>query len=113
MKMRHTDSVEIRFIGPASNLAKATQAMKNLGFINSSETVPWREAFPEYESRELPGMILSGARLREDLTQAQLAEMTGIPQGHISEMENGKRPIGKKHAHLFAKALNCGYKVFL
>jgi DNA-binding XRE family transcriptional regulator len=100
-------------IGPASNLAKATQAMKNLGFINSSDTVPWREAFPEYESLEFSGMILSGARLREDLTQAQLAEMTGIPQGHISEMENGKRPIGKKNAHLFAKVLNCGYKVFL
>ncbi|MGC8493518.1 MAG: hypothetical protein ACP5SH_17485 [Syntrophobacteraceae bacterium] len=28
-------------------------------------------------------------------------------------MENGKRPVGKKTAKKFAKALNTGYKVFL
>jgi len=39
--------------------------------------------------------------------------LTGIPQSHISEMENGKRPIGKKRAKILAKALKVGYKVFL
>ena len=113
MKKPHTEAVELRFIGPAANLARATRVMKDLGFVNSSETVPWREAFPEYDDHEMSGMILFGARMRENLTQAELSEITGIPQSHISEMENGKRPIGKKHARLFAKALNCGYKVFL
>lgn len=113
MEKTYSESVELRFIGPAANLAKATKDMKELGFIDCSESVPWKDAFPEYSEHEFPGMILSGARMREKLTQAQLAEITGIPQSHISEMENGKRPIGKKHARLFAKALNCGYKVFL
>ena len=47
------------------------------------------------------------------MTQAQLSKMTGIPQRHISEMENGKRPIGKENAKKLAKALNCDYRRFL
>ncbi|MFH0788088.1 MAG: helix-turn-helix transcriptional regulator [Pseudomonadota bacterium] len=39
--------------------------------------------------------------------------MTGIPQRHLSMMEHGKRPIGKKNAHLLAKVLNVDYRVFL
>ena len=62
---------------------------------------------------ELPGVILAGSRYKEDMTQAELAEKTGIPQSHISEMENGKRPITVKTAKILARALNTGYKVFL
>ena len=43
----------------------------------------------------------------------KLAELTGIPQRHISEMENGKRPIGKEMAKRLGKVLNISYKVFL
>jgi len=39
--------------------------------------------------------------------------MTGIPRRHISEMEHGKRPIGKETARRLAKALKCDYRVFL
>jgi len=57
---------------------------------------------------------LRGARHREGLTQRQLAEQTGIPQRHISEMENNKRSIGKNRAKILARALNtAGYRVFL
>ncbi|WP_305047307.1 helix-turn-helix transcriptional regulator [Geobacter sp. OR-1] len=42
-----------------------------------------------------------------------MAELTSIPQRHISEMENGKRPIGKETAKKLAKALNTDYRVFL
>jgi plasmid maintenance system antidote protein VapI len=75
--------------------------------------VPWRELFPEYTDEELPGVCLAGSRLKEGMTQKRLSELTGIPQSHISEMENGKRPIGKKRAKILAKVLNVGYKVFL
>jgi len=50
---------------------------------------------------------------REGLTQIQLSKLTGIPQRHISEMENGKRPIGKEMAKRLGKALSISYKVFL
>ena len=112
-KKRHTETVELKFIGPVSNLNQALDAMKSLGFVDASDYVPWREAFPEHSEAQLIGKALAGARYREGLTQTQLAERVGIPQRHISEMENGKRPIGKEMAKRLGKALNIGYKAFL
>ncbi len=79
---------------------------------NASDSIPWRECFP-YTDEQMPGAALAGARAKEGLTQRQLAEMTGISQRHFSEMENGKRPIGKQIAKKLGKALNVRYKVFL
>jgi ribosome-binding protein aMBF1 (putative translation factor) len=76
-------------------------------------SVDWREAFGSYEDHELQGAALRGARTKEGLTQKQLSELAGIPQGHLSEMENGKRPIGVIVAKKLGKALNISYKVFL
>ena len=102
----------------SSKISKLTDLAKELGIFDTSEGdtedfVPWREAFPEITDENLPGTCLRGARYKEAITQRQLSEKTGIPQRHISEMENAKRPIGKKNAKLFAKVLNSSYKVFL
>ena len=57
---------------------------------------------------------LRGLRSREHLTQKQLSQMIGAKPSHISEMENGKRSIGKEMAKRLAKALRTHYnKVFL
>jgi DNA-binding XRE family transcriptional regulator len=37
------------------------------------------------------GNLLAGARLKAELTQAQLAEKAGVRQNMISDYENGKR----------------------
>ena len=108
-----TDKIELRLIGPIANMASAVNALKPLGFVDTSESVPWREAYPEYSDEDLPGVCLRGSRYKEELTQKQLADITGIPQRHISEMENGKRPIGKEMAKRLGKALNISYKVFM
>jgi transcriptional regulator with XRE-family HTH domain len=75
--------------------------------------VPWREAFPPLDDAERPGRMLRAARTREDLTQMQLARLTGIPQRHLSEMEHGKRTIGKERAKKLAEVLQVDYHVFL
>jgi DNA-binding XRE family transcriptional regulator len=67
------------------------------------------EVFPDSH----PGKILNGLRTREDLTQAQLAEKVGLKPHHISEMEHGKRVIGKAMAKKLAEVLNASYKMFL
>ena len=108
-----TETIELRFLGPISNMAKAINALKPLGFVDTSDTVPWREAYPDYSEQQLIGKALAGARYKEGLTQIQLSELTGIPQRHISEMENGKRSIGKEMAKRLGKALSIGYKAFL
>lgn len=71
------------------------------------------EVFPEYLGQE-NRIALRAYRTRENLTQKQLAALTGIPQHHISEMENGKRPIGKERARKLAEALHVGdWRVFV
>jgi len=51
--------------------------------------------------------------VKEGIMQKQLSEQNGIPQRHISMMENDKRSIVKKMAKHLGKALNIGFKVFL
>jgi DNA-binding XRE family transcriptional regulator len=112
-KKRPIETIELRFIGPIVNMAKAVETLKPLGFVDTSDSVPWREAFSEYKDEDLPGVCLRGSRHKEGITQKQLSERTGIPQRHISMMEHGKRPIGKEMAKRLGKALNIGFKVFL
>ena len=60
-----------------------------------------------------PAAILRGLRYREGMTQAELARRTGIPQRHISEMENSRRPIATQNARKLAEALSCPPTRFL
>ncbi len=81
--------------------------------MDLDQTIPWREMFPDISREEAPGVCLRGARRKEGMTQTELAQRIGVPQRHISEMEHGKRPIGKEMAKRLGAALNIGYKVFL
>ena len=113
MRTPPTDTVELRFIGPSARRHEAIEALKTMGFRDVGDTVPWQDCFPDLLPEELPGRSLRGARAKEGMTQRELAHRTGIPQRHISEMENGKRPIGKEMARRLGKALNIDPKVFL
>ena len=116
MKKPHTDEVSMTFTGPITMMEQALEAMRSLGFESEEQlvanqqgegSIPWRETsyFKEIEHK-LPSVFLSGARHREGLTQVELAERSGIPRRHISEMENNKRPIGKMNARKLAEVLN-------
>ena len=109
-KKPHTEVA--RFIGPANKLQELREYAAKLGIQESDEGVPWRDAFPEFQGNEA-GTVLSGYRHREGMTQTQLAEATGIPQRHISEMENGKRIIGVVNAKRLATALHCDHRRLL
>jgi len=104
--------VELRFLVPAAKVEAVRQAVAPFS-VEETTAIPWREAFPEVTDATLPGICLRGARAKEGLTQKQVAERTGIPQRHLSEMENHKRPIGRQNALKLGKALAVSYKVFL
>ena len=104
-----TDYVDVSFRIPAKNLQKAKKALSVLGAKETAASVSWREVFPGFDG----GLALRGARKREALTQKQLAGHLGIGQTHISEMEHGKRPIGKEMARRLARVLKVDYRVFL
>jgi hypothetical protein len=75
---------------------------------------PWRKVLTELRpDDQIPSAVLRGSRVKEEITQEELSVMTGIPRRHISEMEHGKRPIGKESARKLATALKCEYRVFL
>jgi len=52
---------------------------------DEEKSFPLEEAFPEM-AWNAGGASLCGGRAKEGFTQQQLADLTGIPQRHISEM---------------------------
>jgi ribosome-binding protein aMBF1 (putative translation factor) len=113
-RKHHIDnSVTLTVTGPGRNREKVVELLGEYGFIDISDGVPWRDAFEDHDETKEVGDFLAGARYREGLTQKQLSEATGVPQRHISEMENGKRPIGKANAKKFGKAMDVDYRAFL
>ncbi len=93
---------------PPALANEARQYLEGMGCV-VSDAADAREVFPDRS----PGTLLSGARYREDMTQTQLSQTTGIPRRHISEMENGRRPIGKANARKLGQALGVDYRYFL
>ena len=76
--------------------------------------IPWRDVFKkEIEAYGEEGLMLRGSRQKAEMTQKELADALEISQHHISEMENGKRPIGKAMAKRLAAIFKCNYQIFL
>ena len=112
MKKHPTEGYfEIRIRGPVKKREAVLRAIRQIGFetVGDNDALPWRSVLSE----PTPGEALKGARTKEGLTQRALAELTGIPQRHISEMENGKRPIGKNTARSLSETLKVDRRLFL
>ena len=101
-----------KFVLPKSKVKSVLSLLKD--YKVEEKTVPWRKAskglLDQYTEA---GAMLKGARLREGLTQVELAKKLNVPQQHISEMEKGKRPIGKNTAKRLAEVFELDYRVFL
>lgn len=104
----------IRLIGPPDVISRLRKyALKvGAGIIEAADSIPASDISPELETNP-GGVYLRGIRLREEMTQEDLAKLTGIPRANISAMEHGKRPIGKETAKKLAAALHCDYRRFL
>jgi DNA-binding XRE family transcriptional regulator len=81
---------------------------------NDDAPVAW-EVLAKYriEKYKKAGLVLRGMRYREGLSQKNLAETCGLTQNEISNIENGKRTVGKKVAQKLAKVLNFDYRMLL
>ena len=60
-----------------------------------------------------PGYYLRLYRQRLDMPQVLLSKASGIPQRHVSEMENNKRALGKAAAKKLAAILKIDYRKLL
>ena len=77
------------------------------------KSIPASEVLSELTDDALrPATMLRGSRYKAGWTQKDLAHVLDIKQHHVSEMENGKRPIGKAMAKRFAEVFDCDYRIF-
>lgn len=59
------------------------------------------------------GALLRGIRIRENLTQVQMAKKLLLTQSDISQIENGKRSVGKIIARRIEAEFDIDYHEFL
>jgi transcriptional regulator with XRE-family HTH domain len=78
----------------------------------SREADESNELFTEKEYTKA-GVLLRGLRLRENLSQVEFAKKIQITQANLSNMENGRRPIGKIIAKRIEKVFGTNYWYFL
>lgn len=60
-----------------------------------------------------PGMILRGLRVKEGITQTELAERLSITQNMVSDMESGRRNISVRMAQRISTEFKVPYKMFV
>ncbi len=123
-KTRPTKEVKVTFgSGRSARVFALTshQARKAEAFVSAQlketkteKTIPADQVLPELADDVLrPAAMLRGARNKAALTQKELAAKLEIHQHHLSEMEHGKRPIGKALAKRLAEVLETDYRLFL
>lgn len=132
MKARHTKEsnyIDVRVGMPGGkemsyHIPRSARQMLN-SFLKEldmpkSEITPWEEATPwevlakdRIEKYKKAGLVLRGARYRENMSQVKLAKLSGVNQNEISKIENGKRGVGKKVAKKLAKPLKINYLLLL
>ncbi len=59
------------------------------------------------------GTAIRGFRLRDELSQTELAKKLNCPQSWVSGWESGNRSLGKKMAQKLSKIFKVDYRVFL
>ncbi len=77
--------------------------------IIDNSTLTIEDIFPDGDS----AMALRGLRVREGITQQELAKRLSISQNRVSEMETGKRSISKAMAKRLESLFGVSYKAFL
>ncbi len=83
---------------------------ENDEFINIIET----EWYKKMKAEKTPADNMKIYRRIHKMTQERLGEMLGgIPKQHVSNMENGIRPISKNTAKKLAKIFNVSVERFI
>ena len=113
MKKHHTDKAVFFVVCPISNADSVKNYLEDQDCICIVDDVQEYVNTAGFFAGRTPANMLIGARAKEGVTQVQLSEFTGIPRRHISDMENGRRPIGKQNAKKIGEVLNINYRLFL
>lgn len=110
--LKFPNSKKISYTIPLSLQRKLEDFLKEQS--EDDELVKWEALAKErIEKYKKAGLVLRGMRYREGLSQIQLAEKSGVTQNEISNIENGKRTVGRKIAEKLTKVLHFDYRMLL
>ena len=120
MKTRHTDTQgEIMIHVPFVDMDKVSEAIRGVlelaghkvRYVNEEgeELHSFEEVFPDAH----PGKVVRGLRVKEDITQEELAQRLGIAQTRVSEIESGKRLISRNMAKKLGEAFKVSPRMFV
>jgi len=118
-KKRHTEITFGKrhpqvFLVPTNKAHGILKLIEEYRVDDKNELIDAENAFKDLNEKYTPaGALLQGFRLRDDLTQMQLAKKLGTSQPAIAAMESGDRPIGKTMARKLAKIFDTDYRNFL
>ena len=102
------------FLVPTSKAHGILKLIEEYRVNNDDELVDAQDSFKDLNDKYTKaGALLQGFRLRDDLTQTQLAKKLGTSQPSVAAMESGDRTIGKNTAKKLAKIFDTDYRNFL
>lgn len=123
MKMHHTDELlEVtvhgnsnkKFIISQKSSKKLLKFLESISYNKKDNKIPADQVFEVIDKKYGKiGAMLKGLRLRDEITQKDLANKLSIKQSHISQIESGKRVVGKNLAQKLAKFFDTDYRLFL
>lgn len=91
-----------------------TKNVTTYHFLNEEKAISADDFFKKsYGDFPKWAVLLSGLRNKEGLTQKEFGKMIDVAQYHISRMERGLRPIGKKIAKRIEEVFKVDYRLFL
>lgn len=100
--------IELSFKGPKEVLFDIVERLKGAYPVQAVESEDWFETdlYKKIKARVHGGTCLRTDLFNAGVSQKVLAEATGIPQPHISQMISGKRPINPESAAKLGKYFN-------
>lgn len=120
MKKHRTENSVLIEIGNSRKRFFSVPSEKTKGIIvllkeyEVEEKRDWRKVLEKDLSQSSESAIaLKGVRIRDGLSQKELAKLLDISQSLVAQIENGKREITKDVAKRLGEIFNVGYKVFL
>jgi DNA-binding XRE family transcriptional regulator len=109
------DGLPVTFVINSRHSPKLLRVLQSMQTAdNESDLISADTVFKSLDARYGKiGATIRGFRVRDGLTQKELAARLHIHQVHISQIENKKRPVGKKLAHKLAAVFHTSYRLFL
>lgn len=111
VRIKISKNKEKLFLVPSD---KVNGIIKLLSDYETDDLIPWRDAFKEEINKSSESsLVIKGYRVKNGMTQKDLAKKLKTSQPNIAALENGSRAVGKEMARKLAKIFKTDFRIFL